>query len=289
MRSRVPRRSLLSFGLGSCVPAGFLGEPSLEEREIAVPDSPHQLSRAVIALPTRRDRSAKLPLLVLLHGLGETVNPKLGLRAWLDAYGLGAAVAHLQEGHLSRDAKYEFLSDEERWAIGNSLHAQPFRGLCLVCPFLPNPYVGGNWQNALARYAAWLTEKLLPAVRAELAEVVDERVGLAGVSLGGFSALEVYLQRPAAFHALGSIQGAFSKIYAQAAAKRVLASATRPAVYVGTSSQDPYRIANLDFARALEAGGCSVSLNQRKGPHSQSWLREIGTLDALLWSDRALR
>ena len=92
------------------MPAGFLGEPSLEEREIAVPDSPHQLSRAVIALPTRRDRSAKLPLLVLLHGLGETVNPKLGLRAWLDAYGLGATVAHLQEGHLSRDAKYEFLS-----------------------------------------------------------------------------------------------------------------------------------------------------------------------------------
>lgn len=289
MRSRLSRRSFVSFGIGSCLPNAFLREPPVEEHELEVADSPRNLSRAMVALPSRRKASDKLPVLVLLHGLGETTSPKLGLRAWLDAYGVPGALECLYEGHLPADAKYGFLSEEERYAIGTSLHEQPFRGLCLVCPFLPNPYVGGNWQNALGRYAGWLSDKLLPAVRREFGGIISERVGLAGVSLGGFSALECYLQRPSAFDSLGSIQGAFSKIYAQAAAKRLLAAGGNPAVYVSTSSTDPYRVANIDFAHALEAAGASVRLNVRKGPHSQAWLREVGTLDALLWHDRALR
>lgn len=286
--AQLSRRSFLNYGVGCCVP-GFLREAALEEHDVQVPDSPANLSRCVVALPTRRDESKKLPVVVLLHGLGETRDPKLGVRAWLDAYGLDSALARLEENQLRGDISYEFLSAEERSSLNDSMRDHPFRGLCIVCPFLPNPHVGGRWQDALLRYAVWLTEKLLPTVRREFATVVDERVAIGGVSLGGFSAVEVYLQRPKAFQALCSVQGAFSKIYAQAAAQRLLATGQTPAVYAGTSTFDPYRVANVDFARAIQAGGGNVKLNVRKGPHSQAWLREIGTLDTLLWLDRALR
>ena len=286
--SHLSRRSFLNFGVGWCAPA-FLREDPVDEHDVEVPDSPANLSRCVVALPARRDESKKLPVVVLLHGLGETRDPKLGVRAWLEAYGLDTALARLEENHLRADVPYQFLSAEERYALNESMHEHPFRGLCIVCPFLPNPHVGGRWQDALLRYAVWLTEKLVPTVRREFANVVDDRVAIGGVSLGGFSAVEVYLQRPKAFHALCSVQGAFSKIYAQAAAQRLLATGQKPAVYAGTSTFDPYRAANVDFARAVEAGGGNVKLNVRKGPHSQTWLREIGTLDTLLWLDRALR
>ncbi|MFZ5892317.1 MAG: alpha/beta hydrolase [Myxococcota bacterium] len=290
---RAPRLSRRSFfGLGVCpaFPNAFLREPSIEERVIDVPGSPRDLGRSLVVLPIHRLEGEKLPVLVLLHGLGETVNPKLGTRAWVDAYGLGSAWARLSEGKLNHHDKYAYVSDEERWAIQNSLRERPFRGVCAVCPFLPNPYLGGNWQRSLERYAGWLTGKLLPAVRTELGSIADvERAGLAGVSLGGFSAVEVGLLQPTAFRALGTLQGAFSKVYAVAAARRLLKQNQRPVVYASTSSFDPYRAANLEFSRALESGGANVSFVERKGPHSQGWLREIGTLDALMWFDRALR
>ncbi|HET9932728.1 MAG TPA: alpha/beta hydrolase-fold protein [Polyangiaceae bacterium] len=286
--SRLSRRSFFSLGVAWSA-SGFLRGPAYEEHELEIAESAPNLSRCVVALPILRPKAAKLPIAILLHGLGETRDPKLGVRAWLDAYGLRSALDRLDEGHLRGDASYQYLSADERYALNDSLHREPFQGLCIVCPFLPNPHVGGNWQTSLLRYAIWATEKLLPAVRREFPDVAGERVGLAGVSLGGFSALEVYLQRPTSFQALGSVQGAFSKVYARAAAQRLLATGQKPAVYAGTSTFDPYRVANVDFARAVEAGGGNVKLNVRNGPHSQAWLREIGTLDTLIWLDRALR
>lgn len=284
---RSSRRSFLNLGVGWCA-SGLLREAAFEEHLLGIAESAPNLSRCVVVLPTRRPSSAKLPIAVLLHGLGETRDPRLGVRAWLDAYGLPAALDRLQQGRLRDDEAYQFLSDDERSRLNESLQQRPFRGLCIVCPFLPNPHRAASWQTALLRYALWMTEKLLPAVRREFSDVVGERAGLAGVSLGGFSAVEAYLQRPDAFQALASVQGAFSKVYAQGAARRLLSSGRKPAVYAGTSTFDPYRVANVDFARALEAGGGNVELNVRKGPHSQPWLREIGTLDTLIWLDRAL-
>lgn len=281
------RRSFLNLGVGWCA-SGLLGGREPEEQVLEVPESAPNLSRCVVVLPKRRATPVKLPIAVLLHGLGETRDPKLGVRAWLDAYGLRSALDRLELGRLPEDEPYQYLDAADRSRLNESLQKRPYRGLCIVCPFLPNPHRGGNWQTALLRYAIWTTEKLLPAVRREFPDVAGERAGLAGVSLGGFSALEAYLQRPDSFQAVGSVQGAFSKLYAQGAAKRLLMSGRKPAVYAGTSTFDPYRAANVDFARALEAGGADVQLNVRKGPHSQPWLREIGTLDTLLWLDRAL-
>jgi len=287
--THLSRRSLLGLGAGVCLPKALLAEPALSVRDLSVPDSPPTLGRVRVIVPSGLSSSARLPILVLLHGLGETRSPELGLPAWLSAYGLASAWERLQSGDVKRE-QYDYLTPEEFAELNAALRARPFQGLCVVCPFLPNPYRGGDWVTSLARYASWLTEKLLPAVRSELGGAVHaERAGLAGVSLGGFSALESFLQRPRTFVTLGSVQGAFSKIYAQAAARRLRESGEGPAVYVATSTLDPYRVANEEFARSLQVAGANVHLRVRKGPHSQGWLREIGTLDALLWHDQALR
>jgi hypothetical protein len=286
---RTTRRSLLGLGAGLCLPIGLVDEAGLRVHDVVVPDCPPTLRRSRVILPSELPSAASLPILVLLHGLGETTSPELGLSAWPRAYGLALAWERLRRGEVKRE-EYDYLSASDFDELNTSLQREPFRGLCVVCPFLPNPYAGGGWQRSLERYADWLTNKLLPTVRNEFGSAVHaERAGIAGVSLGGFSALEVFLQRPKAWATVGTIQGAFSKIYAQAAARRLRDSGRAPAVYVATSTFDPYRAANEAFVRALEAAGANVSLRIRKGPHSQGWLREIGTLDALLWHDRALR
>ncbi|MGC4091059.1 MAG: alpha/beta hydrolase-fold protein [Polyangiaceae bacterium] len=275
--------------MGVALPSGFLREQSVEEHELDVPGAARNLQRALVVLPTESKRRAKLPVVVLLHGLGETVNPKLGVRAWVDNYGLSGALEHLHRNHLHSSARGPYLSDDELYAINDALHERPFHGLCAVCPFLPNPYTGGNWENALARYADYLAEQLLPAVSAQFGELIEpSRCGIAGVSLGGFSAIEAFLRRPTTFSALGTVQGAFSKVYALGAARRLKQSGANPAVCVVTSSEDPYRIANQEFARACAANNARIELSTRKGPHSQAWLRGIGTFDALMALDRAL-
>jgi hypothetical protein len=58
---------------------------------------------------------------------------------------------------------------------------------------------------------------------------------------------------------------------------------------VATSSFDPYRAANERLGRKLAELGLSARLSVRRGAHSQGFLREIGTLELLVWHDRALR
>jgi enterochelin esterase-like enzyme len=303
------RRGLLALGAGVCLPQrapakpptlttplpnepGSTAAPSLpfETREISVPDAPARLARALVVLPRVRKPGQTLPVLVLLHGLGETKHPRLGLRAWLEPYGLGRAWERLAEGRVQRES-VAYLSDEELAAVSQPLIKAPFSGLCVVCPFLPNPYANGAAATALDRYAAWLGEGLLPALRSQVPEAsaAPEHTGIAGVSLGGFAALEVYLRRPNLYRTVGSVQGAFSVAGARTYAKRLSESKADARVWVSTSTLDPYRNANQALAKELEKSGIPVSLSVRKGPHSQDWLREIGTLEMLLWHDRALR
>lgn len=291
------RRSLLaaSSALALARPLGAqpqppVSKPAWRKFELAVPADARGARRALVALPVEAAASAPLPLLVLLHGLGETNDEHAGTHAWLERYGMGNAWERLRQPPLKRE-KSSFLSEAEHEQLNRCLARRPFAGLCVVCPYLPNPRTLRD--PGFARYAAWLAEALLPAVRDRVPEATRSptQTGLAGVSLGGFVAIEAALQRPEHFATVGSVQGAFGVERAAHTAKRLAAnfSGQGRRLYIATSQGDPYRGANQALVRELGKLGVRAHSCLRKGPHNQPWLRDIGSLDLLLWHDRALR
>lgn len=292
--TRASRRQLVLGGLAAClVPRLAWGEEAPFEIVDLPLDADRRFGRSCrLALP-RGGGDSPLPVLVLLHGLGETKSERLGVDAWLTPYGAARAWQRLCRPPFVRE-KENHLSEAELAAFNRSLAAEPFAGTVLVCPFMPNPHrFAGGASSMLDRYTQFLVEQLLPAVRARVPRASAERAatGIAGVSLGGYAALEVVLRAPRAFATVGTVQGAYRAAKAIEYARRI-AELREPAlsgVYVATSTADPYRAANERLAERLAASGVATRLSVRRGPHSQGFLREIGTPELLLWQDRALR
>lgn len=272
-------------------PSSRFASEDLEAHDLQVPGQRSLARRALVLAPRHSTGKARLRALVLLHGLGETGNEELGLRAWAELYGLIAAYERLRRPPIERTLpKAGYLTDERRAELNRSLAERPFEGLLLICPVTPNPYKPGPAERILDDYTAWLFDSLLPAVRERVAPFAT--LGIDGCSLGGYAALEVFLRRPSAFATLGSVQGAFGEARAEQYAARIAQAldGKRPLpIHLETSSQDPYRKANELLARRLGERGVSATLRVPPGPHNQPWLREIGTLEMLLWHDRHLR
>jgi poly(3-hydroxybutyrate) depolymerase len=247
---------------------------------------------AVLFVPKQHTRG-ELPLLILLHGLGETASVALGLRAWPELYGLLDSYSRLQTPPVEPVGICRRCADSERLAVLNaSLRQQPFRGFAVVCPVTPNPYKITPAAQTLDAYAAWIEERLLPAVGQRM-NVANRgrRVAIDGCSLGGFVALEVFLRRPELFAGLGMVQGAIGDGAVDRTARRVADALERVGarpVHLLTSSNDVYRRANQRLSASLTRFGVPNRLELTSGAHDQLWLREIGTLTMLLWHDRAL-
>ncbi|HKO49926.1 MAG TPA: alpha/beta hydrolase-fold protein [Polyangiaceae bacterium] len=256
--------------------------------------NPGKFGRKCLLLrPARVPENAALPLLVLFHGLGETGSEALGIRAWYDRYGLPQAYARLSSPPLERSLPRErYLTDARLLELTRELVARPFPDLALVCPFTPNVFKHRPSAPFLDRYADYVEQAVLPAVRAATPILAGrEHCGVAGVSLGGYVALEVFLRKPALFSGLGCVQAALSSAAAEPYARR-LAELTEAqgstAIQLLTSSFDPFRDATLRLAKSLSARGVSATLANPSGPHDQRFLREVGTLEMLLFQARAL-
>jgi predicted esterase len=274
--------SLAGASRGAAACDGF------EERTLDVPGE--KLARKCRLL-VPRDGTRPRRVLVLLHGLGETTNETLGIGAWSERYGICQAHARLRHPPIRRvlsDAEY--LTTERLSELDRELERAPFRGLAVACPFTPNVFRAGSTAAVLDRYAAWLVEAVLPALARELG-VARPNVGLDGVSLGGFVALEVFLRKPEAFASAGALQAAIRPHSAEAYAARIeraFAARGKIPLRLATSSWDPGRAAHEKLAKALEKRGLPVTLSVPPGPHDQRFLREAGSLELLLWHDRAL-
>lgn len=288
------RRQLLLLGLGlAAFDSGRAGaetetDPDLDVSELDLGGERQPAHRARLIVPARA-AGARLPLVVLLHGLGETKSPKLGLKAWTELYGLLAAYRRLRRPPLA-PGKHGYLTEQRRAELNRELAERPFGGVVTVCPVTPNVYARGP--GSLERYADWIADTLLPAARAHAAvDPRSEATAVDGCSLGGYVALEVFLRKPELFGCAGSVQGAFSPQRAAAYAERI-ADVTRRVgprrVHVQSSSRDPYRCAAERLARELGRLKVAHELTITPGPHDQPWLRESGTLEMLLWYDRAL-
>jgi pimeloyl-ACP methyl ester carboxylesterase len=284
------RRALLSLAATFAVGRGAAAKP-LESAELSL----HELhlagdaafGRYLLAVPKTLPRSPEL--LVLLHGLGETVEQRLGARAFAERYGLLSAVARLAHPPLERTLpKVDYFGEGRLEELSSRLRARPYRCPVLLCPFTPNPYKAGG-EALVTRYARFVAGPLKSSVEERLSVTFPaSRCMLSGVSLGGYLALELFLNTPEQYVGVGTAQGAFGPQQAARYAAAIAAATERVGrrrVEILTSSTDPYRPSNEAFHRHLLRHRQASRLRVSPGPHDQRWLRESGVIEMLLAAD----
>jgi hypothetical protein len=275
----------------------------LEARELLI-DGAGARHRMMLFVPRHLARGGgavapedRVPLLVLLHGLGETIDEQLGAHAWSDRYGLVRAYERLRRPPIARTATRADWTDARLAEVNAGLAARPFRGFVIACPFLPNVAAAGA--GALDAYARWLVEAAIPRARLEGAPWLVDGTGpgapdagpttrIGGCSLGGYASLEIFLRYPELFRAWGGVQTAIAEASAASYAARLARAIARVGprdLHLESSLADPFRKANVALAAALASRGIACELRVLPGPHDQPWLREAGTVESLFWHD----
>ena len=279
----------------ACLAGGALGAPEVRARADSAGDVAIQELRgargaieAVVCTPAHLAAGERAPLLVLLHGLAETADARVGAYAWVERYGLVGAYERLRRPPLRNVGRRVDWSDTALAAANRALAARPFRGLVIACPFVPRDAGGPS----LAAFARWVARDLVPRVRS-LAMVDAGATSIDGCSFGGYIALETFLRYPDVFAAWGGVQSAIGRDRAAGYAARLeavvkSAGAPRP-LHVETSTADAFREGNEALAAELARRGVPHDLTLLPGPHDQPWLRESGTAAMLLWHDALTR
>ncbi|MDB4929355.1 MAG: hypothetical protein JWM10_1839 [Myxococcaceae bacterium] len=297
-RISAPTLAALAVGVGLIVLSRLLARAQSPPRPSSLrtvvwdfPRTPVGPMRAVVMVPPGLAPGARLPLLVALHGWGETLRGvERGAFGWSRDYELGASDLALRTAPLGRAA---FLGhvDEGRFAqLRRDLAARPYRGLVVVAPFTPD--VLGADAGALQQgFDRWVVDELVPRARRELPVLPDRAAtGIDGVSLGGLHSLEIGLAHPEVFGVIGALQPAVRNRLDRVLS-RYAPSPSRPAqrVRLVTSRGDVYRRDVADLDAALRARGVAHDLRVLAGPHDYVFNRGPGGVEMLLFHDRALR
>jgi hypothetical protein len=245
----------------------------------------------VVVVPTWGGPQARFPVLVALHGHGEAIKaPVEGAMGWPRDYALVHAIDRLRAPPL-RDVDYLGFADPARLRAANAdLAATPYGGAIVVCPWMPDFHLPAPGE--IGEYARYVRDDLLPRVRRETPALSSaEATGIDGVSLGGFTALRIGLSLPDVFGAVGAVQPAIQE--GQAPEWTALAQAARAArptmkLRLMTSHEDYFRTGILSVSRAWTAAGLQHDFADVPGPHDYVFNRGPGSLELLLWHDRAL-
>ncbi|MFO0660466.1 MAG: aldo/keto reductase [Polyangiaceae bacterium] len=246
------------------------------------------IHRASVLVPTHLKPGEKVRTLVLLHGLGEALEgPTAGVFAWIDRYGAGTSYTRLRNPPLVSVEKGNYLSSERAQEITNELKKKAFPGLVIVCPYLANVWAI-KVVPALDALAKFITGDLLAKVESDIdcADTSPTSTAIDGCSLGGFGALEVFKRAPSRFGALGMIQPAMTNDNAPVYASMIASayeSGSLKAIHVESSSGDPYLEPSKILAAQLKSKNVPATLRVPPGPHDQSFLRDVGTLESLHW------
>ncbi len=249
--------------------------------------------RAAIVVPTWGGPAARFPVLIALHGRGEALKPPIeGALGWPRDYALLHAFDRLRAPPLT-DLDYGGFSDRDRMLETNaSLAKAPLAGLIVACPWLPDLTSTSTRESDVAGYAKFVLDVLLPRVRRETpAYATPEATGIDGVSLGGAIALRIGLTSPEAFGAVGGIQPALTESQTpEWTSLAQAARARRPGLKLRllTSHDDYFREAIISLSRSWTAAGITHDFAEVVGPHDYSFNRGPGSIELLLWHDRAL-
>lgn len=164
--------------------------------------------RAVVIVPSWGTSEERFPVLVTLHGRGEArKGPELGVMGWPRDYRLLRAINRVCAPPLTTADFEGFVEPNHLSETNLSLVQSPFRGLVVVCPYVPD--LDLKKPAPMHEYGRYLTESVLPRVRRELPVLsAPASTGIDGVSLGGAVALRVGLGRADVFGAVGTLQAA---------------------------------------------------------------------------------
>ena len=251
-------------------------------RNLKLLDTTEGGRRFTLVTPRWQNPDSPVPLVVFLHGLGETTNERLGAYAWLEKYGLGSAWQRLKRAPLERTSRRGEWTEPRLTEVNAELAARPFRGFAMACPFMPNPKGAAD----LDKYARWIEHSLIPRCQKEARVFGDAtQTYLCGVSLGGYVSLEMLVRLPHVFGAWAGLQTAIGTFAAERYAEKIARSPAKP-ILVLTSTLDHWRSSSEALAAALDAKKIAHTLRIIPGPHDQPWLREAGTVEALHWLDR---
>jgi iron(III)-salmochelin esterase len=257
-------------------------------------EGPFGPTDVVISMPAGADETTRYPVLVALHGRGESLKgSRRGARGWLDDYDLGRAMSRLLAPPLKKRDFQGYVSAERLRRINRSLRAQPYAGLIVVCPFLPDVLRRENAFTASEPLAAFIVDVLLPRVYAKTPAIgTPASTGIDGVSLGGRAALLVGFSRPLAFGAIEALQAAIDTSEVERFAElgvRALADNPGLVLRLLTSDQDHFLRVNQSLSSALESKGVRHRYLRVLGTHSYRFNRGPGAIEMLLFHDRVLR
>jgi hypothetical protein len=263
-------------------------ERSLEVLDWKFPAEFGGEKRCVVLVPKPIPPGVKLPVLVALHGLGETIDPVTGANGWLKAYELDRSYLRLFSPPLEPIAFQGFVTSERLSEINEALASRPFGGVIVACPYMPKE-IGGPLPIEV--YARWLGERLLPRLRSELpAETSASATGIDGVSLGGWAAIRIAMARPDLFGAVGALQPAVMDYPMVEWATALIAEklGKRP-LRIVTSTEDLYRNTLTELDKRLRSKGIPHEFALTPGPHDYPWNKGPGGIEMLLFHDRVLR
>lgn len=276
-------------------PSAAAGTPEpARELSWTFPEGPFGATEVAIAIPARPDAQARFPVLVALHGRGESVKgSRRGSRGWLDDYQLSRALSRLSSPPLRPQDFEDFIGDDRLGRLNAGLLERPYSGLIVVCPFLPDVLKGSSAFRQAEPLARFIVEVLLPRVYAKTPALGrPASTGIDGVSLGGRAALLVGLSRPAAFGAVGALQAAIDeKELARWAELAAQAMRLNPGLVLRllTSDEDYFLRVNEQLSVALTGRAVPHQLLRVVGTHSYRFNRGPGGLEMLLFHDRVLR
>lgn len=248
--------------------------------------------RAVVVLvPRVRRAEQRFPLLVALHGLGETHrgSPR-GAWGWVQDYFLPRAEDRLHQPPLTRSDFENFVQPSRLDAINRALAATPYEGLVILLPYTLDVRrsLGGHEHR---QFDHWLSVDIIQRAQRELPVMPGrEHVGIDGISLGGLHSLWTGLGHPEVFGSVGAMQPAV-RTRINAISARYRRSRTRPtqSIRVSTSTDDTLRPDVEQFHRALQNRHISHDFQIFVGPHDYPFNRGPGAIEMLLFHDRVLR
>lgn len=248
----------------------------------------------VVSVPPRQNGQAKFPVLVALHGRGESKKgAHRGARGWLDDYQLSKALDRLGSLPLTRTDFQGFVRSRRLGLVNRGLRERPYAGLILVFPYLPNIMKGEDAFAETPAVAEFIVDTVLPAVRRATPVLgTASSTGIDGVSLGARAAWLVGLSRPGAFGAVGGLQLAIDrKEVPRLVEMAKVARVRNPALQIRllTSSKDYYLRVNKRLSGALKRAGVAHDFRSALGTHSYRFNRGPGAYGLLLYHDRVLR
>jgi enterochelin esterase-like enzyme len=251
-------------------------------------------SDVVVSIPDTTARDARFPVLVTFHGRGESMKgPERGARGWVDDYRMPAALERLAHPPLAAGDFLGFVAQDRLALFNQALARTPYRGVIVVCPYLPDALHGDRVAEEGEALATFVVDAVLPRVYRETPALgTVEATGVDGVSLGGRAALVVGALRPKAFAALGTLQPAIDATEATLFANLIAhARAENPNLRVRllTSDGDYFLDGTTALSKELGARHIPHSFDVVVGPHSYDFNRGPGVYEMLLFHDRALR